>query len=98
MSPRPADPYGQDILSVPSPARAKAAWAPVEALTGLAVVHRASGQKGRVVAVEAGAVTVKGELGGERVFRLTPGAFAVEGQAVTLVPPRAAPTTGPRTR
>ena len=64
----------------------------VDAVTGMAVVHRASGFSGALIRVEGGGVEIRGRTGQERVFRLAPGAFAVDGRAVTLV---RAPTTSP---
>jgi hypothetical protein len=72
--------------------RAKTVYPAVDAVTGLAVVHRASGFGGKVVRVDPGdALVVRGPMGTERLFPLVPGAFAVEGRAVTLVRPKAAP-------
>ena len=63
---------------------------------GMALVHRASGFSGTLVRIEGGGVELRGRTGQERVFRLTPGAFAVDGRAVTLVRgPLAAPARGP---
>jgi len=57
----------------------------VPALPGMALVHRASGFSGTLVRIEGGGVELRGRTGQERVFRLTPGAFAVDGKAVSLV-------------
>jgi hypothetical protein len=64
----------------------------VPAAVGMALVHRASGFSGTLVRIEGGGAEVRGQTGQERVFRLAPGAFAVDGRAVTLVrgPPAAA--------
>jgi hypothetical protein len=88
--PRSPDPYGTDVLAEAARAKARAAWPPVPAVAGLVVQHRVTGHRGKVLRIEAGLVTIRGELGGERVFRLSPGAFQVDGKAVTLVPPAAA--------
>ncbi len=87
------DPSG--ILSGPvdGPARLRATYPEVETMAGLAVRHRASGFTGIVVRVEGDGLVVRGATGLERVFRPTPGAFDVDGRAVTLVRPRAAATT-----
>jgi len=71
----------------------------VEAAPGLAVVHRASGYRGKVVRLERDGVVVRTPTGGERVFRLAPGAFVVEGRPATLVArrPQAAPPPPART-
>jgi hypothetical protein len=51
---------------------------------------------GAVVGYEKGAVTLEDRHGKRRVFPLAPGAFLLDGQPVTLVPPApaAVPTTG----
>ena len=61
----------------------------------MALVHRASGFTGTLVRIEGGGVELRGRTGQERVFRLAPGAFAVDGRAVSLVRPAAPPVTGP---
>ena len=78
------------ILAGPidGPAQLATIFPDVEAPPGLAVIHRASGFSGTVVRLEAGGVEVRGQTGLERVFRSTPGGFAVEGRAVTLIRPR----------
>jgi hypothetical protein len=64
----------------------------VEAEPGL-VVEDAEGRFcGAVVACDKGAVTLEDRHGRRRVFPLTPGAFLLEGQPVTLVRP--APASG----
>jgi hypothetical protein len=50
---------------------------------------------GAVVACEKGAVTLEDRHGRRRVFPLTPGAFLLEGQPVTLVLPRPAEPAKP---
>ena len=68
----------------------------VTAAPGMALVHRASGFIGTLVRIEGGGVELRGRTGQERVFRLTPGAFAVDGTAVSLVrAPSASPTRAP---
>ncbi len=70
--------------------RAATIYPSVEAVVGLAVTHRASGFGGKVVRFDPGdALVLRGPLGSERLFALVPGAFAVEGKAVTLTRPRA---------
>ena len=55
---------------------------------GTVAFHRASGFRGTVTRFEAGGVVLRSPRGAERVFRFgVPGAFAVEGEAVTLVRP-----------
>jgi Protein of unknown function (DUF3097) len=80
------------ILSGPidAPARARSTpeYPQVPAIVGMVLVHRASGFSGNLVRVEGGGVELRGRTGQERVFRLAPGAFAVDGRAVTLERPR----------
>lgn len=68
--------------------RLRVEWPAVEAATGLVVLHRASGVRGRVARWEKDAVVVRTALGTERLFRAVPGAFSVAGETVTLVPVR----------
>ncbi len=86
---RPSD----GILSGPvdGPARLRTTYREVAATTGLAVRHRSSGFTGQVVRLEGDGVVVRGATGLERVLRAAPGAFDVDGQAVTLVRPRPSP-------
>jgi len=65
----------------------------VEAVVGMRVSHRASGFSGALVRMEGGGAEIRGQTGLVRVFRLAPGAFSVEGRAVSLVRPA---STGPR--
>ena len=62
----------------------------VEAVPGMAVGHRASGFTGVLVRVEGGGAEIRGRTSLERVFRLSPGAFSVDGRAVSLVRPASA--------
>jgi len=80
---------------VDGPRRVRAIYPDVAAVAGLAVEHRHTGVRGRVVRVEGDAVVVRTELGTERVLTLVAGAFAVDGRAVTLVRPRPAVADGP---
>jgi Protein of unknown function (DUF3097) len=86
------------ILSGPIDAPLEDRLAPVypkvTAVVGMAVVHRASGFSGSLVRIESGGVELKGRTGLERVFRHSPGAFSVDGKAVTLVRPRPEPKHG----
>jgi hypothetical protein len=67
----------------------------VEAEPGL-VVEDAEGRFcGAVVACDKGAVTLEDRHGRRRVFPLTPGAFLLEGQPVTLVRPAPASPAAP---
>ncbi len=78
-------------------ARAPAPTCP--AVPGLVVEHRGSRFVGVVRACDAASVTLRDRTGRERLFRLDPGAFLVEGRPVTLVRPPAAlrPATPART-
>jgi len=68
----------------------------VEAARGL-VVEDAEGRFcGAVVGYDKGAVTLEDRHGRRRVFPLTPAAFLLDGQPVTLVPPAPAGTGGSR--
>jgi len=85
------------ILSGPidGPARLRATYPDVTAAAGVAVRHRASGFTGLLVRIERDGVVVRGATGLERVFRPTPGAFEVEGRAVSLVRPRTVTVPSP---
>ena len=79
-------------------ARLRRAYPEVVAEPGLPVEHRGSRFSGVVARLERDGVVLRGRTGLERVFRLLPGAFAVGGREVTLVPPRpAAPAAPART-
>jgi DUF3097 family protein len=64
----------------------------VEAERGLVVEDSAGRFCGAVVGHEKGAVTLEDRHGKRRVFPLTPAAFLLEGQPVTLIPPAPATT------
>ena len=86
---------GDGILSGPldidGPRRRATTYPDVEGRPGLAVLHRATGVEGTVVAFEHGGVAVRDKhSGARRLLRLDPGGFRVDGRAVTLVPPRPA--------
>jgi hypothetical protein len=70
-------------------ARLAAAYPKVDAAAGAVVRHRASGFTGVIVAIELGNLKVRGATGVERLFPLEPGAFALDGTAVTLIAPKA---------
>jgi len=93
---RPRDPY-RGILAGPvdGPARVRAVYPEMEAAPGTAVEHRHTRVRGRVVRIEGDALVLRTELGTERVFSLTAGAFTVDGRAVTLVRPRPRGTDRP---
>jgi hypothetical protein len=62
---------------------------------GLTVLHRSSGFLGDLVALEADHVVIRGRTGLERRFRNAPGSFAVNGEAVRLVPAPLEPDVPP---
>ena len=71
--------------------RAATVYPELEARVGLAVLHRASGFRGKLVRFDPGdAVVLRGQTGSERLFPMVPGAFAVDGRTVTLRKPKAA--------
>ena len=86
---------GDGILSGPidldGPRRQRPSYPAVEGRAGLAVRHRATGIDGTVVRFEHGGVAVVDRhSGAKRLLRLDPGGFVVDGERVTLVPPKAA--------
>jgi hypothetical protein len=90
--------YGNGILGGPidGKARMAAEFPSVEAKVGLVVLHRGSKFRGAISGMEKEGVRVKSSSSGlERIFALAPGAFAVNGETVTLVRPVVAPSRGP---
>jgi hypothetical protein len=91
--------YGSDVLADGQSGRlgrlgrrrAPREMPTVEAERGLVVEDSEGRFCGAVVGYEKGAVTLEDRHGKRRVFPLTPGAFLLDGQPVTLVPP--APAT-----
>lgn len=92
------DPWA-GILAGPidGPAKLRVTYPVVAGERGLRVVHRGSGFGGVVASFEPDGVVVRGASGMERVFRLTPGGFEVDGAAVTLARPTPV-TAGPPAR
>ena len=86
------DPWA-GILSGPvdGPAKLRATWPEVAGTAGVRARHRGSGFTGVVAHWERDGIVLRGASGLERIFVAAPGAFDVEGQAVTLVRPRARP-------
>jgi hypothetical protein len=76
-----------DVLS--GPRRRKIPEVPAE--SGLVVEEPGSGFCGAVVRIEHGNVVLEDRHGRHRVFPLAPAGFLLEGKAVTLVTPSAAP-------
>lgn len=72
------------------PRRVRETYPVVEALAGRIVEHRASGLVGFVVRSKAGVVVLRDRRGRECPVRLLPGGFVVDGQIVTLAPPKLA--------
>jgi hypothetical protein len=65
------------------------------AAPGTEVGHRGSRFVGVIVRYEGDGVLVRGRSGDERLFRLVPGAFALDGKAVSIAAPAAVPRRGP---
>jgi hypothetical protein len=87
------DPWA-GILSGPidGPARLRATYEDVIAGPGLRARHRGTGFTGTVARWEPDGVVLRGATGLERIFRVSPGGFEVDGVAVTLLRPPATPT------
>ena len=83
------DPWA-GILSGPvdGPARARDAYPVRSGDRGLRVTHRGTGFSGTIARWERDGVVLRGATGLERVFRVSPGGFDVEGRAVTLSRPQ----------
>lgn len=77
-------------------ARPSQSYQVVEANLELAVLHRMTGVRGRVTRFTGEAVEVRDRSGAKHMFRNRPGAFAVNGETVTLVRPvhRSTSTSG----
>ncbi len=89
---------GRDgILAGPidGPARLASSYPATAARPGLRVLHRASGFAGALVALDGEEVVLQGQTGLERRFPNQPGAFAVDGTVVRLVPSDAPDTPPP---
>jgi hypothetical protein len=94
--------YGADVLAGgpagPGRRRPGSREVPKVAVERGLVVEDSEGRFcGAVVGCEKGAVTLEDRHGKRRVFPLTPGAFLLEGQPVTLVPPAPAAAKAART-
>ena len=91
------DPWA-GILSGPidGPARMRATYPDVAGAPGVRARHRGSGFTGTLVRWEPDGVVLRGASGLERIFRLAPGGFEVDGRAVTLVRPAAPRPVGGR--
>jgi Protein of unknown function (DUF3097) len=94
-------PYGADVLAAggrPGRRGVPLEVPQVQAERGLVVEDSEGRFCGAVVSYEKGAVTLEDRHGKRRVFPLTPAAFLLEGQPVTLIPPAAAPRPSGPTR
>ena len=89
--------YGADVLAAGRRRPGQGQGPKVEAERGLVVEDSEGRFCGAVVTLEKGTVTLEDRHGKRRVFPMTPGAFLLEGQRVTLVPPAAAPARPART-
>ena len=92
-------PYGADVLAADSALKRRKPGQrevpKVEAERGLVVEDSEGRFCGAVVGYEKGAVTLEDRHGRRRIFPLTPAAFLLDGQPVTLVPPAPAGPKGP---
>ena len=82
--------YGADVLADGELRRQRPGQREVPKVTaehGLVVEDSEGRFCGAVVGYEKGAVTLEDRHGKRRVFPLTPAAFLLEGQSVTLIPP-----------
>jgi hypothetical protein len=87
------DPWAGILAGPPdAPPPAPVSFPNQPAAPGIALVHRATRFAGRLVRLERDEVHVRASGGAERVFRAAPGAFEVDGRAVTLVRAPAPPT------
>ena len=93
---RSARPYPDDVLAARR-ARREAKAPEVTAEPGVRAEHRVTGFGGQVIAVDSTSVTLRNMHGRQRHFRLSPGAFRVNGRTVTLVRPRPRQATPRRT-
>ncbi|MET4051401.1 hypothetical protein ABID81_000745 [Frigoribacterium sp. PvP054] len=90
------DRYGADVLAGDWKRSSKPAPTPTDAVRDLVVEEARSGFTGAIVRVEAGTVELEDWKGRVRAFPLT-GSFLIDGAAVALRVPRAAPQGRART-
>lgn len=92
------DPW-RGILAGPidGPPKMRTTYPDIEARPGMRIEHRASQVSGILVRLEKDAAVIRTPLGTERIVTLSPGAFVVDGKAVTLVRPRVGSTVAART-
>jgi hypothetical protein len=77
----------RDILDEPAAGPPADAYPKVGARLGLQVLHRPTGLRGKVNKFTGEIVELRDPAGREHRFRNRPGAFAVDGETVTLVRP-----------
>jgi hypothetical protein len=88
-----------DPLDIDAPRRRRPTYPAVEGRPGLEVRHRATGIEGTVLKFEHGGVAVRDRhSGARRLLRPAPGAFLVDGERVTLIPPKPAKPAAAGTR
>lgn len=75
-------------LDIDGPRRRPTSYPSVGATIGLVVEHRPSGAVGAIVEVGPDRITVRDRHGRDKLLRLAPGAFSVDGRPCTLVPER----------
>ncbi len=98
-----SDPYG-DILDetrggLGGSRRLADAYPKVPARPDMVLLHRSTGLRGTLWKFTGELVVLRDARGGEHTFEHHPGAFAHEGETVTLVrPPRPAPGAAPATK
>lgn len=83
-----------DVLADDPPRPMADRYPTVPARPGLLVLHRSSGLRGEVRSCSRDLVLLRDRRGAEHRFRNRPGAFALQGETVTLVPPGAAAAPG----
>jgi hypothetical protein len=99
----PDDPYG-DILEdrsvggVAGSRRLANSYAKVVARPDMVLLHRSTGLRGRLWKFTGDLVVLKDAKGRQHTFEHHPGAFAHDGETVTLVRPSARPAPAPATR
>ena len=84
----------RDILDDQGPGRLAESYPKVGAALGLQVLHRPTGLRGKVDKFTGEIVQIRDPAGREHRFRNRPGAFAVDGETVTLVRPAAPGSSG----
>ncbi|MGY6501671.1 MAG: DUF3097 family protein [Acidimicrobiales bacterium] len=82
-------------FDIDGPRRRPRTFPSVAATIGLVVEHRPSGAVGAIVELGPDRITLRDRHGRDKMVRLAPGAFAVDGQPCTLVPSRPAPDSAP---